>query len=432
MDLRTLRRNLDRDALAAEILAVFDAILPLARSVTGQPNRTTLAHLSAVAPWDVVEVPSGTEVLDWSVPDEWSVRAAWIAGPDGRRVVDVADHPLHLVGYSRPFRGVLDRDELEPHLHSLPDRPDAIPYRTGYHVEDWGFCLTHRHRESLGDGPFEVCVDVDLAPGSLSYGSSVHPGATDEVVLVSTHLCHPAMANDNASGLAAIAVLNRLLQGVELRREHRLLVAPGTIGAITWLATNPQVVGRVEAGLVLTGLGDESPFTYKRSRGGDRLVDRVADVVVPEAGGRIIDFSPYGYDERQYCSPGYDLGVGRLSRGVHGEYPEYHTSADDAAFVDANRMAASLELVLTMLDAMERATAPRNLSPFGEPQLGRRGLYSLTGGAIDQRSVELAYLWVLNLADGDTDLVAIAKRSGLPFDAVAEAARRLGEAGLLS
>lgn len=432
MDLTELRRNLDPEALAGEIDAVFRAVLPLARSVTGDPNRSTLAHLAAVAPWDVVEVPSGTAVLDWTVPDEWTVREAWIAGPNGTRVVDVDDHPLHLVGYSRPFRGTMTRSELEPHLHSLPDRPGTIPYRTGYHVEDWGFCLADAVRRDLGEGPFEVCVDVELAPGSLSYGSSTHPGRTDEIVLVSTHLCHPAMANDNASGLAVMAVLNRLLAGVELRREHRLLVTPGTIGAITWLATHGTDVDRIEAGLVLTGLGDASAFTYKRSRAGDRLVDRAAEAVLGELGARLIDFSPYGYDERQYCSPGFDLGVGRLTRGVHGEYPEYHTSDDDAAFVDACRMAESLIAVLGVLDAMERNRTPRNLLPHGEPQLGRRGLYSLTGGAIDQRSVELAYLWVLNLADGDHDLLAMAARSGLSFEAVAEAASRLSDAGLLS
>lgn len=431
MRLTELRAALDAASLADEIGAVLADIFPLARSVTGGPNRATIDRLSELAPWTVTEVASGTPVLDWVVPDEWNVRAAWIADSTGRRLVDVADHPLHLVGYSRPFRGQLSRDGLDPHLHSLPDRPDLIPYRTGYYSDGWGFCLSERQRQTLGDGPFEVCVDVDLSPGSLTLASAAHPGESDEIVLVTTHLCHPAMANDNASGLAVIAVLNRLLAGVELRREHRLLVMPGTSGAITWLATHRDDADRVAAGLVLTGLGDPSPWTYKRSRAGDRMMDRAADAVLAGREARFVDFSPYGYDERQFCSPGFDLGVGRLTRGVHGEYPEYHTSGDDLAFVSTERMVESLLVILELLDAVERNHRPYNQLPHGEPQLGKRGLYSLTGGAIDSASVEMAYLWVLNLADGDHDLLSIAGRSGLSMDAIAEAARRLTEAGLL-
>jgi len=432
VQLTDVRRSLDRAGLVAEIDALLRDLYPLPRSLTGEPNRRTLDRMDRVAPFDRIEVPSGTPVLDWTVPEEWNVREAWIADATGRRLVDWAEHHLHLVGYSRPVRATLTRAELEGHLHSLPDRPKTIPYRTSYHADAWGFCLTDEARRALGDGPFEVCVDATLAPGSLTYGEAVIAGEHDAEVLVTTHLCHPHMANDNATGLAAAAVVNRILRTADLRRTHRVLAMPGTIGAITWLATHRATADRVVAGLVLTGLGDDRPLTYKRSRAGDRLVDRAAAAVLAHHDGRFVDFSPYGYDERQFCSPGFDLGVGRLTRGTHGDYPEYHSSDDDLTFVSAERVTDAVLVVLELLDALEHAGAHRNLAPFGEPQLGRRGLYSQTGGAIDHRSVEMAYLWVLNQSDGHHDLIDIAVRSGLHPDAVVEAARRLTDAGLLA
>ena len=431
MHLTDLRHSLDLDQLADELIGLIRALAPLPRSLTGEANRETLRLLNAVAPISVVEVPTGTDVLDWSIPDEWNVHEAWIADSSGCRIVDWAAHPLHLVGYSRPIRTTIDRSELDAHLHSLPDRPDAIPYRTAYYADDWGFCLADSHRAQLGDGPFDVCVDATIAPGSMTYGEAVIPGATDEMVLITTHLCHPAMANDNATGLAAVALLNRVLRQADLRREHRVLVLPGTLGAISWLAAHHDVTDRIAGGLVVTGLGDGAPLTYKRSRAGDRLIDRAASAVLAHHDASLVDFSPYGYDERQFCSPGFDLGVGRLSRRVHGEYPEYHTSNDNLEFVTGASVADAVAVVLEILDLIDRNERVVSRRQFGEPQLGRRGLYSSTGGAIDSRSIETAYLWVLNLADGNHDLIDMATRSGLSPDAIVEAVRRLVAAELL-
>jgi aminopeptidase-like protein len=420
------------------------ALAPPLRSITGDGVRETLATVRE-AVGDAVElrvheVPSGTQVLDWTVPKEWNVRAAHLVGPDGTRVADVADNQLHLLGYSVPFRGRLSLDELRPHLHSLPDRPDVIPYRTSYYNETWGFCLPHRRLAALGEGDYEVCVDTTLTEGSLTYGEIVLPGDGDHgdaerEILVTTHTCHPAMANDNGSGIATTALLARTLAERASRRfTHRLLFIPGTIGSITWLARNRDAVGRIRAGLVLTGLGDSGQPTYKRSRRGDAGVDAAAATALAETGRehRIVDFSPYGYDERQFCSPGFDLPVGRFGRSQHGEYPEYHTSADDIDFVAPEALADSYAIVLRILDLCERDRTWRNTAPYGEPQLGRRGLYRSIGAAMNRQAVEMGLLWVLNLADGGHSLLDMAARSGLPFDSVAAAADALAGVGLLA
>jgi aminopeptidase-like protein len=393
-------------------------------------------------------VPSGTAVLDWTVPDEWNVREAWIEDPDGRRIVDRADHPLHVLGYSTPVRARMSFEELRAHLFSLPDRPEWIPYRTSYYNPNWGFCLPHRQLERLAgeqlaeenstDGQragrlYEVCIDAELAPGTLTYGELVLPGETDEEFLVTTHTCHPAMANDNASGMALAVRLARDLAAQPHRLTYRFLFIPGTIGSITWLARNADVVPRIAAGLVLTGLGDAGAPTYKRSRQGDAVVDRAAAKVLADSGAAhtVVDFSPYGYDERQFCSPGYDLPVGRFGRSQHGEYPQYHTSADDLTFVRPEYLADSYRLLHQIVTVVDGNWLPRSTSPFGEPQLGRRGLYRAIGATLDRRAAEMALLWVLNLADGRHTLLDMAVRSGLDFPQVAQAAASLRDAGLL-
>jgi aminopeptidase-like protein len=369
------------------------------------------------------------------VPKEWNVRAAHLTGPDGTRIVDVADNPLHLLGYSIPMRTRLTLDELQPHLFSLPDRPDWVPYRTSYYNETWGFCLTDRRRGALPDGEYEVVVDTTLTDGSLTYAEIVLPGeAGAEEFLLTTHTCHPAMANDNASGIAVATRLAATLATAPRRYTYRLLFIPGTIGSITWLARNPEAVGRIRHGLVLTGLGDRGQPTYKRSRRGDATVDRAAAVALAETGRphRLVDFSPYGYDERQFCSPGYDLPVGRFGRSQHGEYPEYHTSADNIDFVTPDSLAESFDILWRTIDICESDRVWRNTSPYGEPQLGRRGLYRAIGATMSSQAVEMSLLWVLNLADGSRSLLDIAARADLPFDAVSAAADALAGVGLLA
>ncbi len=420
--------------LAARLHGLVEALYPLPRSITGDGVRRTLDLLAADLPLERTEVPSGTAVLDWQVPDEWVLREAWIEGPDGRRVVDVADHNLHVVGYSRPVDTTLDRAALDAHLHSLPDRPDLIPYRTSYWADAWGFCLPHRLRADLPEGDYRVRIDAELVPGSLTLGEVHVPGASDEVVLVSTHTCHPSLANDNCSGMAVAAELaRRLLAADDLRLSYRIVFCPATIGAITWLAVRPEVVARIRHGVVLAGLGDPGPLTWKRSQRGDAAVDRAAALVLPrhDAGARLLDFSPYGYDERQYCSPGFDLPVGRLSRQVHGTYPEYHTSADTPDFVDAERLAAAADAAWDLLMAIDADRTFRNLAPHGEPQLGRRGLYDTLGARPHPGDLQMAMLWVLNQSDGTRSLLDIAERSGLAPADLADVAGILADHGLL-
>ena len=422
-----------------ELSTHVEALFPLCRSITGQGLRDTLRYIAGRIPIELREISSGTPVLDWEIPKEWVVRSATIRSMDGRAILDFADNNLHLVQYSVPVDRVIPRDELDRHLHSLPEKPDLIPYRTGYYADTWGFCLSHRSRLAMTDKEYRVKVDTCLVSGSLSYGECVLAGQEPGEFLVSVHCCHPSLANDNLSAIAvAIEFARTLLRRPTRRWTVRFLFIPGTIGAITWLAANRDAACRVALGLVLSCLGDDAPPTYKRSRRGNAPIDRYASHVLTQRGhaGRVLGFAPYGYDERQYCSPGFDLPVGCLMRSPNGTFPEYHTSADNLSFVRAEAMADSLATLLRIFDLAEADETWINTQPYGEPQLGRRGLYSMIGGqsspgATSATFDQLTLLWVLNLCDGRHSLLDIAERSGKPFAAVAAAAGALHEVGLL-
>jgi aminopeptidase-like protein len=323
--------------------------------------------------------------------------------------------------------------ELQAHLHSLPAQPDWVPYRTSYWRETWGFCLADRVRRALPDGDYEVCVDATHGDGALSYGECFLPGESDAEVLLSCHVCHPALANDNLSGIALATFLAERLATVPRRHSWRFLFVPGTVGAIAWLARNEAGVDRIAHGLVVANVGDPGTFHYKRSRRGDAEIDRAVPRALADLGEplQVEPFVPFGYDERQYCSPGFDLPVGSLTRTPWGRYPEYHTSADDLTLVTAAALGGSLRAYLAVMALLEGNRRYRNLAPKGEPQLGRRGLYRNLGGETHGRERELALLWVLNQSDGGRDLLAIAERAGMPFSALAGAADTLVEAGLL-
>ena len=416
------------------MFACIEDLYPLCRSITGDGLLKTLDRLGRLVPLERHEVASGTRVFDWTVPNEWNIRDAWIKDASGQRVVDFRESSLHVVNYSTPVRARMPLAELRPHLHTLPERPDWIPYRTSYYTETWGFCLSQRQLDPLPEGEYEVCIDSTLAPGHLSYGECHLPGRTTDEVLISSHVCHPSLANDNLAGATVAAFLARSLAGVPLRYSYRFLFIPGTIGSITWLAHNQATVGRIKAGLVLACLGDPGAPTYKRSRRGDSAIDRTVEHVLRSRGGelRIRDFSPYGYDERQYCSPGFDLPVGCLTRTPHGEYAEYHTSADDLTLVRPASLADSLDLTLAIVRALEADRTYLNQNPRCEPQLGKRGLYRALGGLRDSGVDEMAMLWVLNLSDGRHRLLEIAERSGYPFGVVQRTAEMLAEHGLLA
>jgi aminopeptidase-like protein len=427
----------DLSHLGAELHDLVRELYPICRSITGQGVRETLRVLSRYVPLQTIEVPSGTPVLDWVVPREWNIHDAYVVDAAGRRVIDFRASNLHVVNYSAPVRARMSLAALRPHLHTLPEHPDWIPYRTSYYDETWGFCLTQRQLEALPEGEYEVVIDSTLADGHLTYGELVLPGETDDEILISTHVCHPSLADDNLSGIAVSVFLARQLAARARRRYTlRFLYAPGTIGAITWLARNRDRASRIKHGLTLTCLGDASPFTYKRTVGGDAEIDRAAAQVLGQLSDarpahQVIDFFPYGYDERQYNSPGFRLPVGSLMRGRHGQFPEYHTSADNLEFVSGECLAESFGVLAEILAVLDGNRCYRNLAPDGEPQLGKRGLYRATGGT-NIPDLQLAMLWVLNLADGKHALLDIASRAGLSFAAVRVAADLLEQHGLLA
>jgi len=428
--LTALRSRAGAAEAAGRARETMQAMYPLCRSITGNGVRRTLDLIERWVPLERHEVASGTPVLDWKVPLEWNIRDAWVADASGKRVIDFQAHNLHVLSYSVPVRRTMTLDELQPHLHSLPDRPDLIPYRTSYYREQWGFCLRHRDRERLGPGPYEVVVDSSLVPGHLSYAECIVPGRTDVEAIVYTHTCHPSLANDNLSGIMAATLLAHAMRQETPQLTWRFVFGPGTIGSLTWLARNEVRLDRIAGGLVLGLLGDQGPLTYKRTRRGGTATDRAAAHVLRPLGARIVDFEPYGYDERQFCSPGFDLPIGRLTRSPNGDYPEYHTSADDLSLIDAECYAQAIQAAAQVIALIDANRLPLNLAGKGEPQLGRRGLYGNIGGSAPGE-FEHALLWVLSLADGEHDLVDIADRSGLAFGAVERAATALEQAHLV-
>jgi len=385
-------------------------------------------------PLEIFEVPTGTPAFDWTVPDEWNIREAWIEDSKGRRIVDFRDSSLHILNYSIPVDAEVDLATLDKHLYSIPEHPDWIPYRTTYYAEEWGFCLPHRLRESLDDSRYRVRIDADRSPGSLTYAECLIPGELSNEILVYTHICHPSLCNDNLSGIAvAAAVGARLLAGEKLRHSVRLVFAPGTIGSIVWLSQNHDRLDRIAHGLVIGLLGDDAPFTWKRTRNGAAAVDKVAANVLGRrsADNRIIEFSPYGYDERQFGSPGLNLPVGRLTRSENEGYPEYHSSADNPDIVSEERLEEAVQVVTEILQTLDRNRYFVNQEPFCEPQLGRRGLYGSIGGSgIPDK--ESAMLWLLNQCDGGHSLLDVSENSGIAFESLVATAVELMDAGLLA
>jgi len=402
-------------------------LYPICRSITGNGLRQTLHKLQEKIPLEIHEVPSGTPVFDWTVPPEWNIHDAYVRNSRGEKVIDFQKSNLHVVNYSVPVRTKLPLTELKKHLFTLPEHPDWIPYRTSYYNESWGFCLSHNEFMQLEDGEYEVMIDSRLQTGSLSYGESFIAGEISDEVLISCHVCHPSLCNDNLSGIALAAFLAKHLSGAPRRYSYRFLFIPGTIGSITWLSLNQKQAAKIAHGLVLVDVGDAGKLTYKKSRRGDSEIDRAVVNVLKHSGKefQLRGFDPYGHDERQYCSPGFNLAVGCLSRTPHGEFPEYHTSADNLDFVQPQALADSFAQCLAIIDLLEHNQTYISLNPMCEPQLGKRGLYRVVGGPQDGGVQELPLLWVLNLSDGQHSLLDISERSGLSFDAVKIAADAL-------
>lgn len=424
---------LDRDT-GQDIYVLASRLFPICRSITGKGVRDTIAILKEFIDIERHDVPTGTQVFDWVIPKEWNIRDAYVKDPAGRKIIDFARSNLHVMSYSTSVRRVMSLGELKQHLHTLPGRPDLIPYKTAYYADEWGLCMAYNQLVELKEGDYEVMIDSEKSEGHLSYGEYVHSGTTDREVLLSAHICHPSLANDNCSGLALLTWIARALRTRRTRYSYRFLFAPGTIGSLTWLSRNEDRLANIAHGLVVSCIGDAGGPTYKRSRRGNAVIDRAVASVRCNGDRRaeIQSFSPYGYDERQFCSPGFNLPVGLLQRSAFGTFPQYHTSADNLDLIRPEHLASSFRMVMDIIDVLEENWIPINLSPKGEPQLGRRGLFSPFGGHKVNSDMSMAYLWVLNLADGDHSLLDIAERSDMPFSLIASAAERLQKSGLLA
>ena len=429
-----LNEQLVTEDIGEEIFAFVAEIYPICRSITGRGVRETLRAIGAHIKLEVHEVPTGTAVFDWVIPREWNIREAYIRNERGEKVLDFAQSNLHVMSYSVPVQQRISLAQLKQHVHTLPDQPDLIPYRTSYYAEDWAFCMPHRLLESLRDETYEVFIDSSLTDGYLTYGEYLHQGETEEEFLLSAHVCHPSLANDNCSGVALLTHLAKRMAGLRTRYSYRFLFAPGTIGAITWLARNEEHSQRIKHGLIVSMVGDGGGPTYKKSRRGSTTIDRAVVHTIRHSGltPTVLDFSPYGYDERQYCSPGFNLPVGLFQRSKFGEIPQYHTSADNLDFIAPNHLALSYRLIAETLDVVENDAVYCSTMPKCEPQLGRRGLYGMVGGDKNAAAANMAMLWILNLSDGMHSLLDIAERANLPFAVIRRTAQLLQHNGLLA
>ncbi len=408
-------------------------LYPICRSITGNGVRDSLKILQRYIPIKIHEVPTGTKAFDWTVPKEWNIKDGWIKDASGKKIIDFKSSNLHVLNYSAPIKNKIGLEELKEHIFTDLDHPDWIPYRTSYYQETWGFCMAHHQFIELSPGQYEVNIDTTLKNGHLTYGEYFIKGESDEEMIISCHICHPSLCNDNLSGITLATFLARQMRQRKLKKSFRFLFIPGTIGSIVWLSRNEHLFSNIKQGLVLANLGDNGPIVYKKSRIGNSELDKTVEFVLKnrQVDYSIRDFMPYGYDERQYCSPGINLPVGRITRTPHNEYPEYHTSADNLDFVDDSSLAVSLEILLEITELVDGNRKYMNLQPKCEPQLGRRGLYEALGGKSGDKINQLAMLWVLNYSDGEHSLLDISNRSNIEFKIISDTADLLRAHGLL-
>jgi aminopeptidase-like protein len=444
--------------LTDETKRLLERLFPICRSLTGDGVRQTLAILQEVAEFETKEIASGTPVYDWVVPDEWNIRSARLETSAGDRIIDFADSNLHVVNYSIPVDTELSFAELEPHLHTLPDLPDAIPYRTSYYNRQWGFCLTHRQYAKLDrDSSYHAFIDSTLEPGALTYGEAILEGTTGKEFLVSTYCCHPSLANDNLSGIVLWALLLREMQRRgRTRHSYRFIIVPETIGAIAYLNLHEAEMKRLAGGFIPTTVAGPGSFGFKHTFLGNHLIDRVVSQTFSEIG---LDYVSYpfdvnGSDEAHYSAPFFRIPIGTISKDKYYEYDYYHTSLDNLDFIRPANLVESLKLYLSAIEKLELNRAYRTLYPYSEPMLGKRGLYPRTGGTIKQRAVDLnndhltraytisgkaviygneldAIRWLMFMGDGQTTLLDISERTGLPMRQLHDTAEMLCSHGLM-
>lgn len=424
--------NID-SKVGEEMYQLMTELYPICRSITGNGVRQSLNILKKNIPLTIHEVPSGTEVFDWTVPKEWNIRDAYIKNSKGEKIVDFKKSNLHVLNYSIPVKKKVFLKELKEHLFTLKEHPDWVPYRTSYHTENWGFCVSYNQFLELKDEEYEVFIDSSHEDGYLTYGEFYIKGEKADEILISSHICHPSLCNDNLSGNVIAVFLAKHLSRISVKYSYRFLFIPGTLGSITWLSVNEHNVSKIKHGLVAACLGDSGCVTYKKSRRSNAEIDKaVINILMNSCKDyNIIDFLPYGYDERQYCSPGFDLPVGCLMRTPNGCYPEYHTSADNLDFVQPQNLADSLSKFMSVFYLLENNKKYLNLNPKCEPQLGKKGLYEKIGGQSNSKERQLAMLWTLNLSDGNNTLLDISNKANLEFGLIKNATDLLVEKDLL-
>jgi len=419
--------------IGKEMYNLIERLYPICRSITGNGVRETLKILNEFISLEIKEVPTGKSVFDWTIPKEWNINDAFIKDSKGNKIVDFKKSNLHVLNYSVPIHKKFPLKELKDHLHTLPEFPNWIPYLTSYYKADWGFCLTHNQYESLKDDIYEVFIDSSLTDGHLSYGELFLKGKSDDEVLFTCYICHPSMCNDNLSGISLLTFLAKDMLNKELKYSYRFLFIPETIGAITWLNLNENKVSKIKHGLVVTCVGDSGKFTYKKTKNGNAVIDRIVKQVLDEAKEpyEIVDFFPAGSDERQFSSPAFDLPIGSLMRSMYAHYPQYHTSADDLNFVDPKFLENSFEKYAKIVSLLESDIRYLNLNPKCEPQLVKRQLYNTIGGQKDEWNNKMAIFWILNFSDGVNSLRDVSIISGIAFDELKKTAEILANKNLL-
>jgi aminopeptidase-like protein len=441
-----------------EMYDLMVKLYPICRSITGNGVRKTLDIISEQIPLEKYEIPTDTQVFDWTIPKEWNIKDAYVKKSNGEKIIDFKKSNLHVLNYSTPVNKTVSLRELKDHLFTSPAQPALIPYRTSYYHENWGFCITHNQMLQLEEDEYEVVIDSTLEDGSLSYGEYFIKGESEDEVLLSCYTCHPSMCNDNLSGVVLLAFLAKYLKNLSLQYSYRFLFIPETIGSITWLFRNEHNIPKIKHGLVATCVGDSGVSSYKKSRQGNAEIDRTVIDVLKNSGDeyKIMDYEPIGSDERQFCSPGFNLPVGSLLRTHPYYFTEYHTSGDDTNFVQPKYLADSFSKYFKVILKLEEnfgkfysknneEELPEidskndqvflNLNPKCEPKLDKIGLYRKVGAGTDNTEDErirtLTILWVLSYSDGKHSLRHISLRSGIDFKQIKQTAELLHEKKLL-
>lgn len=420
--------------LGEEMHELCQELFPICRSITGDGFRQSLAILQEHAPgMKTIEVPTGTRCFDWEVPKEWNIKDAYIVTPSGKKICDFKKSNLHVVGYSTPINKVIDYDELQNHLYSLPEQPEAIPYVTSYYKERWGFCITHEEREQLTPGEYQVFIDSELKNGSLTYGELIIPGRSEKEIFISSYLCHPSMANNELSGPVVATFIAKWISELENRKyTYRIIIIPETIGSITYLSRNHEsLINNVVAGFNVTCIGDDRAYSYLPSRQGNTFSDKAALHVLKHMQPKYVSYSflDRGSDERQYCSPGIDLPVCSIMRTKYGCYPEYHTSLDDLNLVTPTGLFGGYEVLTRAIECLEIDELLSSTVPC-EPQLGKRGLYPTistksSGSQVRNMMNYLAY------CDGSLSSLEIAEKINSPLWELKKTILKLKKEGVL-